>query len=278
MLAGWEASAGRRGIDSVALHSIWTDVGGLRIHSRAALDAPGDAPVVVLVHGFIISSRYMVPLAEHLAPWFRVYAPDLPGFGLSESPREFLGVRELADSLAAWMDAAALPAIHLLGNSFGCQVIADLASRDPRRASRIVLVGPTIDPHHRSGIQQIARLQVNTGREDPSIIPLHVPDYFHAGPRRIFRTYRAMMDDRIESKLPRVTAPTLVVRGSRDPIVPRGWAEEAAGLLPRGWFEEIPDFSHALNYSAPGPLARIVRPFLETPLAGAAGSSSHHEA
>jgi 2-hydroxy-6-oxonona-2,4-dienedioate hydrolase len=38
------------------------------------------------VHGLVVSSRYMVPLAEVLACWFDVYAPDLPGFGRSEKP------------------------------------------------------------------------------------------------------------------------------------------------------------------------------------------------
>ena len=40
--------------------------------------------------------------------------------------------------------------------------------------------------------------------------------------------------DRIEEKLPGVAAPALVVVGSRDPLVPRAWAEQATALLPRG--------------------------------------------
>lgn len=258
----------------MTLTSTWTPVDGLRIHSRVSAGSPPAAPVVVLVHGFVISSRYMVPLAERLASSFRVYAPDLPGFGLSESPRHLLGLDELADALVAWMAAVDLPTAALLGNSFGCQVIAELATRYPERVERVVLAGPTIDPAHRSPLQQVARLQLDMIREPLSLLPLHVPDYFRAGPRRVWRTYRAMMDDRIEEKLPRITAPTLVVRGGRDPIIPQQWAEDATRLLPRGRLEVIPDHAHALNYNAPRPLAEIVRSFLESPCDAAVASDS----
>src|SRR4051812_29858976 len=57
------------------------------IFARAATGrAPPGRPPVVLVHGLVISSRYMVPLARALAPDFPVYAPDLPGFGESGGP------------------------------------------------------------------------------------------------------------------------------------------------------------------------------------------------
>ena len=56
--------------------------------------------MVVLVHGQIISGLYMVPTAERLATRFPVFAPHLPGVGLSK-PRRPLCVPELADALAA---------------------------------------------------------------------------------------------------------------------------------------------------------------------------------
>jgi pimeloyl-ACP methyl ester carboxylesterase len=61
--------------------------------------------VVVLVHGIGVSSRYMTPIAIELAATCKVYAPDLPGFGLSAKPSRILDVPALADALAAWMRA-----------------------------------------------------------------------------------------------------------------------------------------------------------------------------
>jgi 2-hydroxy-6-oxonona-2,4-dienedioate hydrolase len=140
------------------LRSHWIDVDGLPIHARAALDqAPPDAPAVVLVHGMGVSSRYLVPTGARLAPDFRVYAPDLPGFGRSGKPRHVLDVPELADALAAWMHAAGLKCAALLGNSFGCQIIATLAVQHPERVERAVLQGPTVPRDERTIFWQLVR-------------------------------------------------------------------------------------------------------------------------
>jgi 2-hydroxy-6-oxonona-2,4-dienedioate hydrolase len=156
------------------------------------------------------------------------------------------------------MIAADVPRAVLLGNSMGCQVVASVAER----AAGIILTSPTIDPGRRSGPQQIGRWLVDGTREKGSLGVIQLRDYWRAGPSRVLQAYGVMMRDRIEERLPRIQAPALVVRGGRDPIVPQDWAEEAARLLPHGRLVVIPGAPHALNYSAPLELARVIRPFL----------------
>lgn len=90
-----------------------------------------------------------------------------------------------------------------------------------------------------------------------------IRDYRDAGLRRALDAFRRMIEDPIEEKLPRIQAPTLVVRGSRDPIVPQRWAEEVTHLLPRGRLVVIPGAAHTINYSAPRELARATLSFLD---------------
>lgn len=232
---------------------------GVRLHVRASTEAT-DEPPVVLVHGFVISSRYLEPLARQLAPHARVLAPDLPGFGRSGKPREALDLPALADALARWMRTAGPGPAPLLGNSFGCQVIVEMAARHPRLATRCVLVGPTMDPSA-GAWGQPARLLADVPREKPLLWLEHVPDYLRAGPRRALATYRHALAQPLRERLAQVRAPTLVVRGARDPIVSQEWAEEAARLLPRGRLAVLPG-AHVLNYSRPVELARLVLPFL----------------
>lgn len=151
-----------------------------------------------------------------------------------------------------------------VANSFGCQVIAHFAADHPERVSAAVLAGPTMDPHARSVPRQIGRWLMDWTVERPSLGPAHVRDYWHAGIPRALRTFRLSLEDRIEEQLPRVQAPALVVRGSRDRIVPERWAREAAALLPRGRYAEIPGGPHCVNYTTPDRLVRIVRAFLAT--------------
>ena len=83
------------------LVSKWAKVNGLSMHARISVNPlPDDTPVVVLVHGLSVSSGYMVPTAQHLASYYRVYAPDL----------------------AAWMQVMGLKTATLVGNSLGCQI------------------------------------------------------------------------------------------------------------------------------------------------------------
>jgi 2-hydroxy-6-oxonona-2,4-dienedioate hydrolase len=92
----------------------------------------------------------MMATAERLAPTFRVYVPDLPGFGDSDKPSRVFDVAELADWLNRWIIATGLERVALLRNSFGCQVIADLAARHRQRVERVVLQGSTTPPEERS--------------------------------------------------------------------------------------------------------------------------------
>lgn len=242
--------------------SCWTRVDGRRLHARYLRSAAAAASPVVCVHGVGVSSRYMVPTMAELSSAFDVYAVDLPGFGLSDRPAEPLDVPGLADALAAWVRAAGLERPALLANSFGCQVAVDCAVRHPDRVGPLVLVGPTTDPAAGGAVRQVARWLRNLPGERPGQLPLLVADYADAGPGRALRTFRTSLADRIQDKLPLVQAPTLVVRGARDRIVPQAWAEEVTRLLPRGRLAVVPGAPHTVNFADPGRLAAVVRPFL----------------
>lgn len=242
----------------------WDLVDGWRTHARVTVQpAPEGRAPVVLVHGMVVSSRYMVPTAELLAPHHRVYIPDLPGFGESEGPERVPSVSDLADFLAEWMEAVRVSRAAFLGNSFGCQVAAELAVRRPDLVEKLVLQGPTTDPRARTAAGLITRWLLDAPKESPSQGLIILRDYRQAGLRRAADAFRRMLEDHIEEKLPRIEMPTLVVRGSRDPIVPQRWAEEVTDLLPEGRLVVIPGAAHTLNYSAPLELSRVVLPFFQ---------------
>jgi 2-hydroxy-6-oxonona-2,4-dienedioate hydrolase len=246
------------------LLSRWDTVDGLRIHAleRTDLAPPGRTPIV-LAHGAAVSSRHMERAAQALAASFPVYVPDYPGHGRSQNPPHVLDAAGLADFLAAWCRTAGLDRVHLLGNSFGCQVIAELAARRSELVERVVLQGPTVDAHAH-GVRQVGRWFVNSKREGMTQPNETFGQWARAGPRVFVQTLLAMDRHRIEQALPRVRVPALVVRGSRDAIVPQHWAEEVTELLPDGRLTVIPGETHTIVLSAPEKLAAVVEPFLDT--------------
>jgi 2-hydroxy-6-oxonona-2,4-dienedioate hydrolase len=244
--------------------SKWACVDGLQVHYRISNEAvPEGRPPIVLVHGLIVSSRYMIPVLKRLARHHQIYAPDLPGFGKSEKPSRTLDVAGLSDALSVWMDAVGLERAVLVGNSMGCQIIADLAVRHPELVERAVLQGSTMDPRGRTVSRQVARFLLDMTREPPSLLSIELRDYLAAGTRRGWRTLRYALEDRIVENLPRLRAPVLVVRGSRDPICPQRWAEEMVQILPEGRLVVLPGAAHAANFGAPEELVNVIREFLE---------------
>jgi pimeloyl-ACP methyl ester carboxylesterase len=234
------------------------------MHTKASVaEASGRRPAIALVHGLSVSHRYWTPTAELLADHYEVFMPDLPGFGLSEKPRHILTIPELADTLLAWMMFYRLEQPVLMGNSMGCQVIVELAARHPGCIDRAILTTPTIDPGRRSVVGQLWNGVCDALHEPPRLLWIVLQDYMKAGPRRSLLSLRYAVQDPIETKLPNVKIPTLVVRGNQDRVSSQQWAERATQLLPHGEFVLIENAAHGVIFSQPEALVDAAQSFLE---------------
>src|SRR4051795_13224277 len=220
-----------------------------------------DATPIVLVHG-LSSSRTLKPLIRALGTGRPVFAPDLPGFGMSDQPIHPLDIPGLADALRRWLlDNELAPAI-VVGVAFGCQVAVDLAAAYPAAVERLVLVGPMFDPEARSPGRLALRWARNAPRSSPRLAPTVVHDFIDAGPWRSVRTIRKALDDPIEDKLADIEAPTLVVRPERDHLVPEAWTERVAELIPDSELAVLPKTAHSIGSKAAARLTALMVPFL----------------
>jgi len=203
-----------------------------------------------------------MPTMRRLAPKYRVFAPDLPGFGKSEKPPRTMGIEKMSEALLEWLEAKRVGRAVFVCNSMGCQVAVDLAVKRPEAVEGLVLSGPTMDPAAGSAFVQILRLINDAMRESFSLWILAAVEYVRAWPLRVLETLRLAIADHVERKLPLVKAPTLVVRGSTDPIATRRWVNEMVGLLPLGRMAEIEGTGHAVNYSAPEEFVGLIERFV----------------
>jgi 2-hydroxy-6-oxonona-2,4-dienedioate hydrolase len=236
---------------------------GGEVASRSWLPEPPTVRrTAVLVHGLVVSSRYHAPLGRHLARHRPVHAPDLPGFGLSDRPEHTLDTRQLGRSLAEWMDARGLADVALIANSYGCQIATETTLARPDLVGRLVLLGPTIDRHARRLPEQLRRWREEQKTQSPALRRILMRDYLRAGAPRAIATFRHALADRMEERLPLLDVPTLVCRGSRDPIVSQRWAAEVAELLPDGQLAVLPGATHAVNHEMPLQTARTIEYFL----------------
>jgi len=232
----------------------------VRTSRPAGAGAGGSA--VVLVHGVIVSGRYLLPLAAELAGDHAVVVPDLPGYGHSDRPAAPPTLASLADAAVASASKLGHERVSLVGNSFGAQIAIEAAIRHPATVDRIALIGPTTDPSARSLLRQYVRWQRCGADEHLSVLPVMARDLLDVGVPRAAHLLRAMLDDRPEDKLPAVRQPVLVVRGARDRVAPEDWCRTAAGLAPAGSFASVPGGAHMPHWSDTHALVPVLRRFL----------------
>jgi pimeloyl-ACP methyl ester carboxylesterase len=101
----------------------------------------GEGPVVVLVHGLACSAEFWQYNVAPLAVQHRVYALDLPGFGLSDKALDDFSLPYAASFLKAFMDALGIARATLAGNSMGGVLCAQFAVQFPERTEGLIVVG-----------------------------------------------------------------------------------------------------------------------------------------
>jgi 2-hydroxy-6-oxo-6-(2'-aminophenyl)hexa-2,4-dienoate hydrolase len=249
-----------------AFPSRYADAGGIRTHY---LEAGGGEPVV-LIHGGGAGAdahgnwRTVMPiLAEH----FRVVALDMVGFGRTDKPSGdgFVYSQDARNRhLADFLDALGLGPATLIGNSMGGATAIGVSIARPDLVKRLVLMGsaglntklhadlmPVINyDFTREGMVRLIRALVN----DNFVIDDALVSYRYAlaTDPDTRRAYTAMMGWIREQgglaydaeTLRRVKAPTLVVNGKMDKVVPLENAYTFLSLIDRSWGYIIPDCGH----------------------------------
>jgi pimeloyl-ACP methyl ester carboxylesterase len=190
----------------------------------------GQGEPVLLVHGLSGStlwwSRNIAALSRH----FRVYAFDLPGFG-SLGRRVRFDLEEAASWVRAWMRAVGLARAHFVGHSMGGYIGMRLAAAEPAAVVRLALVAPAGLPSGRSPVGQLYPLALTACRSTPAFLPILAYDALRAGPLTIARAGLDLVTQDVRATARQIAAPTLLVWGRRDPLVPPTHGAVLRGLI-----------------------------------------------
>jgi pimeloyl-ACP methyl ester carboxylesterase len=218
----------------------------------------GSGEPLVLVHGLAGSWRWWSPLLERLAPMRRVHAIDVPRL------RGSVPAAELSAWLARRLDEAELDRVDLAGHSLGGLVAAELAALRPERVRTLVLVAPAGIPCGRSLARRSLPL-VETLYDLRGSLPLVVSDALRAGPLGLAHGIAYVSSRDLRSELQDVRAPTLLLWGERDRLVPLSVAEEWQRLVPHARLELLP-CGHVPMLEEPAAVADRIEAFLREQL------------
>lgn len=249
------------------LEGKYSNVRGFSLFYRVSTQPlPEDAPALIMLHGMVVSGRYYSRLAHRLAHRYRIYIPDLVGFGKSTKGPRALTIEQSVEIVREWMQVLGLQQSILLGQSYGCQVVTALAVTYPELVQQLILLDPTLEPRARRFPYLLWNWFINMLREPPTLYPILVQDLYDAGIFRSLNILNYMLHDRIEERLPLIQQPVLVMRGSRDTIAPQTWCEQVTQLLPQGQLVVINHKAHDAHFSNPGQAALRIQQFLSNTL------------
>jgi len=216
------------------------------------------APVLVLLHGSGRASRMWDPALTGLSADWHVLAPDLPGFGRSEGPFTVAGAARAVCGMIAVQTAP----VHLCGLSLGGVVAVRAAAQLGAQVASLVVTGTPVLPRRDlpAALRRFRRLPA-------PLLPLFSDV---TGRADWLRMLDELEHTDLRGCLPHVTAPALVVCGSRDwRAMPA--ACELAGGLPEGRLWIAPHQGHSWPSASPELFSKVVTGFIAA-AAGAPGA------
>lgn len=274
-----------------ALHTDgqYVTVEGLRIHYRAA----GSGPPLILIHGIFANLFGWRHVFTQLAQEHTVYALDLKGHGLSDKPATGdYSPFGMADLVAHFMSELGIASAAIVGQSMGGAIAAALAARHPARVQRLVLVDAAgyqldyhvmplltrvagssaaafvlrrIPPHRRFSAHFLRLCYYEPDRTcTPDVIDGYFLPLLTPGASGVIAPLaRDFGQTNIAHRLKEIQAPTLIIWGQYDAVVPLHWGYRFQRDIADAELVVFPKCGHCPHEEEPEKFVAAVKGFLE---------------
>jgi pimeloyl-ACP methyl ester carboxylesterase len=241
-----------------------------------AISEAGAGEPLVLIPGFAHAAATWADAIPHLQA-FRTIALDNRGVGASDRPSGRYTIPGMADDVARLLDALGIAAAHVYGESMGGMIGIELALRHPDRVRRLVLASTHCGGRHvrTSGAMTAIRLVVGRNLSAvapgtaiglvrpllPAVVRSRLP-VWAASSRTMLRTCAGLVSYATYDRLPDIRTPTLVIHGTRDPIIDVTNAHVLASRIPGARLDLVPDEGHRVFATDPAGVLRRIAAFL----------------
>jgi len=241
----------------------------------------GTGPEVVLVHGFLGSSKIFRPLTEHLLRHFSVTTIDLPGFAGSYDVPVPPTVGELSHLVVETIQSAGLDRCSILGHSLGAWIALEISLQKPDLLEKMVLYGGSPDGFcperfetYENSIDRIRSVGVELfaadlaaqwfqrGKEDP-MYPLAIEAGNISNQAAAILHVKTWNHWKTRERLGEVKTPTLIVCGDCDRSTHPDLSIEMWEKISASQLFIIPNAGHIAHLEHPQEFNSIVAKFLE---------------
>ena len=242
----------------------------------------GEGPPLVLLHGAEADHSMFAAFGAQLASHFTVIAYDQRDSGGTRNPPVPYGLGDLADDLAALIEALGFARAHVFGTSFGGAIAQVAAVRRPARIDRLVLastfrVGVPVASINPEGFARFVELRAGLPETLPAFAEyFFTPSYLAAHPRVLSilsdnrrdagqrDRRRAVLARPIELSLGEISAPTLVLAGQDDRLIPPAHTLSLAREIAGARTGVVEGVGHVGTIEDPATVAAEVIAFLQS--------------
>jgi 3-oxoadipate enol-lactonase len=246
---------------------------------RVAIEREGQGEPLVLMHGAEASRLMFASLMPHLAKHFTVIAYDQRDCGDTEGPERAVTLADLAHDAHKFIRALGFKRAHVFGSSFGGRVAQALAVLHPQTVDRLALASTWPLPRLYEELcpdgRRIAELRTRLPDTAEELALWFFPEPFlqqRPELRRVFANVRpasarsarraATVATTLENGVAEIVAPTLVLAGELDRVVPASVTLAMAGRIRGAEAVLLPAIGHVTAMQAPEVLAHHLIRFL----------------
>jgi pimeloyl-ACP methyl ester carboxylesterase len=247
---------------------------------------PSGTPVV-LIHGYTDSARDWVPLMPYLSKRFRLVLVDIRGHGQSSKPECCYTRLDFAYDIKLLLDSLGIQRADIVGHSLGSIIAQTFAEYWPEKTRRVVLIAstggrpPGMAPPKFDFTAEIRKLKEPIEPDSPFMIawwdsPTPVdPDFIRRQRKDAagipLRVWLAVLDQGLpsdnlygdlQSTLPKLEAPTLLIWGSKDPIMEEPMRKTLIDALPAAQVKVFDGLGHNPFWEDPQDVAAVINQFL----------------
>jgi pimeloyl-ACP methyl ester carboxylesterase len=259
--------------------------------SKVELHQAGNGAPVLYLHGIYdvhTAQAGFFPFHEELAKRFSLTVPAHPGCGDSTGIEHITEIEDLAFHYLDLLDALGIKQASVVGYCLGGWIAAEMAVRNPERIGRLVLLGAAglqvpgaligdvfmMSQHRDGGVMQELR-ELLYGDPDGEVARRVTPDGRVSVPDEV-RRYKSLTltgrvgweppylhDRKLQQRLHRITAPTLLIWGEQDRLVPLANGRAYAEAIPHASLRLIPGAGHSVILEQPHACCDQIAAFLE---------------
>ena len=249
-------------------------------------ESQGEGEPLFLIAGLGATHHLWELQAPSFARWYRVVTFDNRGAGDSDKPPEPSSLALFADDTAALMDALGIERAHVYGQSMGGLIAQEIALRHPQKVRGLVLGcttcgGPRsvlLSPQAAALLAGMASLLPEEAvervmelfysprfrREHAEEARQRIGSYFplRTPPDAYARQLAACLAFDTYDRLPQIAAPTLVISGAEDALIPAENSRIIAQRIPGAELILLPEASHLYFHELPEEADAAVADFL----------------